>query len=339
MRHPIALQTHGGPHDVRKTSLAPYRNTMKNEQSAGDPHDLREGSQHLSVEEQELAARHATPRALVIHEIIRDQGESELERSNLALALSGLAAGLSMGFSFLSEALLQAGLPKTVWQRTLASFGYSIGFIIVVLARQQLFTESTLTAVLPVITRRDLKTLAAAARLWGIVLAANLLGTWIFAGLVHVSRIFPNEVSTAMQDVAIQSISPGFFATALRAFFAGWLIALMVWILPAAQASRLLTILIITYVVALAHLSHIVAGSAGAAYSVLSGTAALGQYVTRFAIPTLIGNIIGGVLMVSALNHGSIAPEMHSAKKVPPENQGGSEQVSLDGMTDRSVGN
>jgi formate/nitrite transporter FocA (FNT family) len=305
---------HGGPHDTRKTRLAPRRSTMKREQASSDLHDMGEGSQHLDAGEQEQAARHATPRALVIHEIIRDQGESELERTSMALALSGLAAGLSMGFSFLTEALLQAGLPGSVWRHTLASFGYSIGFIIVVLARQQLFTESTLTAILPVITRRNLQAVGAAARLWGVVLIANLLGTWIFAALVHIPHVFANDVSTAMQDIAIQAVPKGFFATVLRAFFAGWLIALMVWILPSAQASRLLTILLITYVVALAHLSHIVAGSAEAAYNVLSGTATFGQYVTLFVIPVLTGNIIGGVLMVSVLNHGSIASEIRSSK-------------------------
>jgi formate/nitrite transporter FocA (FNT family) len=275
---------------------------------------MSEGSPHLDREEQEQAARHATPRALVIHEIIREEGENELSRTNMALALSGLAAGLSMGFSFLTEALLQAGLPKTIWQHTLASAGYSVGFLIVVLARQQLFTESTLTAILPVATRRNFKTLAAAGRLWAIVLITNLIGTWIFAALVHVPLVFPTDVSAAMQDLAQQAVPPIFWATLLRAFFAGWLIALMVWILPAAQGSKLATIFVVTYVVAVAHLSHIVAGSAEAAYSVLSGTASFAQYLARFLVPTLLGNTIGGVLMVTVLNHGSIAPEIHGPK-------------------------
>ena len=90
--------------------------------------------QHLDGDEQRQAERHSTPRAVVIHEIIRDDGEQELQRRLGALALSGLAAGLSMGFSFLTEALLTAGLPDTIWRHTLASFGYSVGFIIVVLA-------------------------------------------------------------------------------------------------------------------------------------------------------------------------------------------------------------
>jgi formate/nitrite transporter FocA (FNT family) len=285
------------------------------EQATDDKHDMTEGSPHLDREEQELAQRHTVPRALIIHEIIRDEGEQELERTNMALALSGLAAGLSMGFSFLTEALLQAGLPKSVLQHTIASFGYTIGFILVVLARQQLFTESTLTAILPVVTRRNLKTLFDAARLWVIVLITNLLGTWIFAALVHVPTIFPGDVNSAMQDLAQQAIPPVFAATLLRAFFAGWLIALMVWILPSAQSARLMTVFIVTYVVALAHLSHIIAGSCEAAYDVLSGTASLGQYLTMFLVPTLIGNIMGGVLMVTVLNHGSIAPEIHGKGK------------------------
>ena len=292
------------------------------EEESSDRHDMSEGSPHLDREEQELAARHTAPRALVIHEIIRDEGEMELERTNMALALSGLAAGLSMGFSFLTEALLQAGLPKTVWQHTLASAGYSVGFLIVVLARQQLFTESTLTAILPVVTRRNFKTLLAAGRLWAIVLITNLVGTWIFAALVHVPLVFPVDVSAAMQNLAQQAIPPIFWATLLRAFFAGWMIALMVWILPAAQGSKLATIFVVTYVVAVAHLSHIVAGSAEAAYSVLSGTASIAQYFTLFLVPTLIGNTIGGVLMVTVLNHGSIAPEIHGAKDPSASKEG-----------------
>jgi formate/nitrite transporter FocA (FNT family) len=275
--------------------------------------DEKAGSPHLDSNERAQAARHATPRALVIHEIIREEGEQELERTNTALALSALAGGLTMGFSFLAEALLRASLPDTPWRHSVESFGYSVGFIIVVLGRQQLFTENTLTAILPVLTRRDFATLVSAGRLWGIVLVANLVGTWLFAALIHVHLVFTPDVDMALQSIAVEAIPPVFFATLLKAFFAGWLIALMVWILPSAQSARLITILIITYVVSLAHLSHIVAGSAEAAYSVLSGTASFGDYFVEFLVPTLIGNILGGVVLVTILNHGSIAPEMDNA--------------------------
>jgi len=284
--------------------------SQEENQESDDRHDMSEGSQHLAPEEQELAARHSTPRPLIIHEIIREEGEEELKRTNVALGLSGLAAGLSTGFSFLTEALLQAATPKNTSQHAISSFGYTIGFILVVLARQQLFTESTLTAVLPVVTRRDMKTLLAAVRLWAIVLATNLAGTWIFALLIHYPSLFSNDVNQALGDIAKQSVSSTFGVTFVRAFFAGWLIALMVWILPSAQAARLLTIMLVTYVVALARLSHIVAGSSEAAYAVFSGATTIGQYFSAFLVPTLVGNIVGGTLMVTVLNHGSVAPEI-----------------------------
>lgn len=269
---------------------------------------------HLDDSETRLAFRHSTPRAFLIHEIIRREGEEELQRKAGALALSGFAAGLSMGFSFLTEALLMAGLPNAAWSHKLASLGYAVGFIIVVLARQQLFTESTLTAILPLITRRDSKTLFATLRLWGLVLIANIAGTWVFAALVHLPGLFPGAVPLALQQLADQAVPVGFSSTLVRAFFAGWLIALMVWILPSASNSRPFIVIIITYVVALAQLSHIIAGSAEAAYDVIIGHASLFNYAFDFFLPTILGNMAGGFIMVSVLNHGSIAPEIEERR-------------------------
>jgi formate/nitrite transporter FocA (FNT family) len=272
-------------------------------------------SPHLSGGEQDQASEHASPRAIVIHEIIREDGELELERTNSALALSGLAGGLSMGFSFLTEALLRSCFPPAPWRHAVASLGYSVGFIIVVLGRQQLFTESTLTAVLPVITRRDTHTLFQAVRLWAVVLTVNLAGTWLFVLLLLTPQVFPPEVNQALGDVARESIPPLALVTFVKAIMSGWLIALMVWILPSARSARLITVVIITYVVALARLSHVVAGSTEAAYATLCGFAPLSAYLLKFLLPTLLGNIVGGVTLVSLLNHGSVLPEMKGRGK------------------------
>jgi len=58
----------------------------------------------------------------VVYEAILAKGETELERSTTALAFSGLAARLSMGFSFLMQGLLLSRLPDTAWARLIASF-------------------------------------------------------------------------------------------------------------------------------------------------------------------------------------------------------------------------
>jgi formate/nitrite transporter FocA (FNT family) len=233
-----------------------------------------------------------------------------MERTAGALIMSALGAGLSMGFSFLTQAVIESSLPDTPWRFLVASFGYTVGFVIVILGQQQLFTESTLSAVLPVLTRRDLKTVCRTARLWGLVLFANIAGTLIFAAMLQIPGVFSPDVVKALGVLATRPFSGSFMVTVVRAVFAGWLIALMVWLLPSARSARLVTILLITYVVAISRLSHIIVGSVEASYGVMTGVANVQDYLRGFFAPTLLGNMIGGIPLVAIINHGSIAAEI-----------------------------
>ncbi len=250
------------------------------------------------------------PEARVIHEIIREDGEKALKRSVTAMAWSGFGAGLSMGFSFLTMAMLRAALPDAPWRSLVSGFGYTIGFLIVVLGRQQLFTESTLTAVLPFLIRKDAKTFGKMLRLWTVVFLANIVGTALFATLISREWLFEPHVNEALGSLAAEAMRDGFWPMMIKAIMAGWLIALMVWLIPGAGPARLLLILIVTYVVAIGHFSHIIAGSVEAAYRVLTGSIGLGAYFTHFLLPTLLGNMIGGVSLVGILNHAPIREEL-----------------------------
>src|SRR4029079_14510293 len=127
------------------------------------------------IEEQEVHER-SSPSGKIVYKAISKEGEEELERSSSALFWSGLAAGLSMGFSMIAEGLLTSFLPDEHWRPLVAKFGYSAGFLIVILGRQQLFTENTLTPVLPFLQRKPKASATNVLRLWAIVLAANLIG-------------------------------------------------------------------------------------------------------------------------------------------------------------------
>lgn len=267
-------------------------------------------SPHLDQREQEQAAEHAAPKALVIHEVVREEGEIELRRHNSALFWSGLAAGLSMGFSLLAMALIRAGLPDEPWRRLVDAPGYSVGFVIAILGRQQLFTESTLTAVLPLMVRRDLATFASVLRMWSVVLAANLLGTIAFAYLISREGVFAEPVREMLGEIGQEVLEGPSGPKFLKAMLSGWLIALMVWLLPSARSARILVILLLTYVVAIAQLPHVVAGSAEVAYAVWTGHAGAADYLWRFLLPTLFGNIAGGVALVAFLNHAPLVPEL-----------------------------
>src|SRR2546430_3351280 len=70
----------------------------------------------LDKREREEARRRSTITALVVHEAVREEGERELDRHPVTLAWSGLAAGLSMGFSMVGQGLLLAHLPEASWR-------------------------------------------------------------------------------------------------------------------------------------------------------------------------------------------------------------------------------
>ena len=141
-----------------------------------------DGRKGITEHEVEAVEDLSTPRTPVIYEVVRRLGDEEMARPTTSLWWSGLAAGLSMSFSLLTEAVLRSHLPAAPWTPLIASLGYSVGFLMSVLGRQQLFTESTITVVLPVLGDINARNLWRMARLWAIVLAANLVGT-LFAAL------------------------------------------------------------------------------------------------------------------------------------------------------------
>ena len=132
------------------------------------------------IEAQQVAER-STPRTPVIYETVRRHGEEEMARPAVSLWWSGVAAGLSISFSLLAEALLRLHLPEASWRGLVTSLGYPVGFLIVVLGRQQLFTENTITAVLPAMAQPSRRNFRRLGRLWGIVFVANMVGTLVAA--------------------------------------------------------------------------------------------------------------------------------------------------------------
>jgi formate-nitrite transporter family protein len=280
-------------------------------QAGGPPPDEAPGNivQLSKTEEHEVRKRSAL-RAAVVFETIRREGETELTRAPAALAFSGLACGLSMGFSLVGTGILETYSANAVWRPLFVNLGYTLGFLIVVLGRQQLFTENTLTAILPVLDDPDkTKKLGQMLRLWGIVLFTNLIGAAIFAYVIAHTATFPPDVKATFLKLGLEAAAPTWAEILWRAILAGWLIALMVWLLPAAEPQRVWIVIIITWLVGAAGMSHIIAGSVEVLYAVAAGSYPWTQYIVHFLIPVFIGNCIGGVCLVAILNYGQVVPE------------------------------
>ena len=286
----------------------------KRTETNGKPEDTQDpqpGS-GLSRKERAQVRESVKPRPAVIYEIIRTQGEAELRRPASALWWSGIAAGISIGFSFLTEAALAAHLPASEWTPIVAKLGYAVGFLIVILGHQQLFTENVLTAVLPVMARKKFHWLVKMLRLWGIVLAANLAGCFVFAFAIFQLPIIPANLAPSLANIVTSVMSNTPVEMFAKGIGAGWLIAALVWIIASTEGVEFLVILLLTYLIAFFGFTHIVAGSVEAIYGVLTGIINVDKALFGFFLPTLAGNVFGGTVLFSLLSYAQVREEIYA---------------------------
>ncbi|WP_095052554.1 formate/nitrite transporter family protein [Pseudomonas sp. Irchel s3b2] len=263
----------------------------------------------LSAQEQREVDKNQPPRAAVLHEIIRTQGDKELERSVAALWWSALAAGLTMGLSLMGMGLLNARLPDGEGFKVIASFGYCAGFLAVILARQQLFTENTLTAVLPIMSKPTLGNFGRLFRLWSVVLVGNLCGTLLVAYVMLHLPIFDTKTDLAFLDIGRKVMENDASKMFAKGIISGWMIATMVWMIPSMESAKMWIIILITYFMALGDFTHIVVGSVEVSYLVFAGELPWRDFWLVFAGPTLVGNIIGGSFIFALISHAQIRSE------------------------------
>jgi formate/nitrite transporter FocA (FNT family) len=216
----------------------------------------------ITEREVEDIEERSAPRTPVIYEIVRRMGEEEMARPATSLWWSGLAAGLSISFSLLAQAILRIHLPDTGWTPLVTSLGYTVGFIMVVLSRQQLFTENTITVVLPVMAELTPRNLGRLGRMWAIVLLANLAGTLFAALFCTFAPVLTPELRQGMLEVSRHLVGPAWVDMFFKGIAAGFLIAAMVWLLPSADAAQFHVITLMTYLIAAGGFMHIVAGTA-----------------------------------------------------------------------------
>jgi formate/nitrite transporter FocA (FNT family) len=250
--------------------------------------------------------------ALEIHENIRAPAVEELERPASSLFFSSLAAGMLIGFSFLASAFASRYAPEP-YKHPLASLAYPLGFVFVIMGRSELFTENTLEPVIPLLHNRDAKTLRQLLRMWGLLIAGNLIGALVFGWFLGATSIMDAPFHPALQSVAVESTSGGFGEVLYKSVFGGWLIALLTWLLASTVDSiaQLLLIWLTTAPIAAFHFRHSIAGSVEAFYRAVTGSAGWGEMLGGFVAPALLGNAIGGVLLVALFNYAQVAEEHH----------------------------
>jgi formate/nitrite transporter FocA (FNT family) len=100
-----------------------------------------------------------------------------------------------------------------------------------------------------------------------------------------------------------------------NAIISGWIIATMVWMFPSAGSAKIVVIILMTWLIALADTTHIVVGSVEILYLVFNGTLHWSDFFWPFALPTLAGNICGGTFIFALLSHAQIRNDMSNKRK------------------------
>ena len=241
---------------------------------------------------------------------IAREGIEEMARPSVSLFWSAIAAGFLISFSLLFKAVLHvetAGIPAG---HAIESLGYTFGFILVIYSRLQLFTENTITPVLPTVVNPSTQNIGNLSRVWGISLTANFIGTGLMALLFANTSITSPETLRAMLDISHKVAELGFMESLIRGLPSGLLIAALVWMRPNAGESFLGLILLVTYVIGVADFTHIVVGSCEMFLLAWSGEAAIGDLALSSMLPTLIGNVIGGTVLFALIAWAQIREEL-----------------------------
>jgi formate-nitrite transporter family protein len=264
----------------------------------------------LDDAEREAIREYQRLRAPMIYQIVRAEGEDELSRPVVSLWWSGLAAGLCISLSLFAEGLMHMYLPDEPWRPMVENFGYCMGFLVVILGRMQLFTENTITPILPLIADFNRKTLYCTARLWIVVLLANIAGTLFVAALAVYGELGTTPQLEAAMSIARKALDKSALDAFMHAVPAGFLIAALVWVLPSARGMEFFAIVAITYIIALGDFAHVVVGSTKAFLLVFNGELGLWSCIVEYLLPALAGNIIGGTVLFSLLAYGQVRQEI-----------------------------
>lgn len=263
--------------------------------------DVREGVKR--AESGAPAAGKAVRDRFTVDEIFQRivaSADEEVAASSRELFLSGLAAGFAITLTFLGHAVGAASSANDV----IAAVLYPVGFVYIIVGRYQLYTENTLPPVALVLTR--LASLPLLLRIWGVVLLGNIVGAGLGALVLAKTGVLSPETAQAAAEFGKKGLKTGWWALFFKAIFAGWLVAGVVWLNHAARdtISRVVLVYFVFFTISAANLYHVVVAICDALYLVFTGSGGVIDLITAFWLPVLLGNTIGGVVLVALVNYG-----------------------------------
>lgn len=250
-------------------------------------------------------------------EILKQQiidGQETYDKAPLSILTSSFTAGLEIGLGYLLLCSLYFFLEGKVAEDTLfksLALVYPFGFILVILGQSILFTEHTSLLALPVLNKK--RSVGSLMKLWGLVIAGNLVGGYLMAALlIYIGpKLHLFEWST-VNDIALHASEAEWPVMFLSAILAGWVMGLLSWLVAASKdsISRIVIIVILMGALSFSGLHHSIVGSVEVFAGMLtSPSISLVDYLS-FEIVVLLGNAFGGVVFVALLKYRAFVYEV-----------------------------
>ena len=269
----------------------------------------REQGVALSHTEEKDVRDNQSLNSVSLYAIVHREGLEELQRPMMSLWWSGVAAGIGISISILAEGILHHLFANSPHQFVIENLGYTVGFVLVIVGRLQLFTENTLSVILPLLSKPSVHMGVCITRLWGIVFAANMFGTFLAAFFSFSLQSVPPELVEGMTAISehYAKLSPSDAFS--YGIISGFIIAAIVWMKPSVKHSQILMIVIFTYLIAIGNFTHVIAGSTELFLLALQNKISVLETLSLIGA-TLLGNIVGGTGLFALLAYGQVLREI-----------------------------
>lgn len=224
------------------------------------------------------------------------EGRERLDRPLLPLLSTGLLGGVDVGVGVLIYLVVEAKTDNAL----LASLAFTIGFVALLLAKSELFTENFLVPVISVIAK--VGTLGQLVRLWVVTLAGNLVAGFAMAAMMVVALPEVHEVAVKVgSHYAHLGVS---WRSFFLAVLAGAVITLLTRMQHATEslAVRLVPAVLMSFVLVGAQLFHSVLDSILMFAGLATGDADYGYVDWLRALGwSAFGNLVGGLVLVTGI--------------------------------------
>lgn len=240
-----------------------------------------------------------------------EEGYERLERTVPDLVVTASIAGGEILFGAITALTVTAFLLPLIGRDAASIAGalvFPLGFVLVLIGRSELFTENFLIPIAAVLRAGRTRNAGTASgrlgRLWGVSLVFNLLGALVSSLLLTRAGVLPEGTIEEVRHLAADKVSDDFPTAFYSAVLAGALMTLLTWLLLSVRelGAKIAIIFLVGFVIELHHFNHAIVSAGQIFMAMLSGGEITPQtWLTRNFAPAVLGNVIGGVGLVTGL--------------------------------------